>query len=101
MNTKKMYHKTGWTRSRLALIAALPVITILPIASRATALEAAAETDQAGTEFRKCTDSSWANYNDCLMSADHGWERTLCDVVFQADVTWCGSVYYKRIKTGT
>jgi hypothetical protein len=87
--------------ARVAMVAALPVFMILPMASSAVARETSEEAGPAGTEFLECTNTSWKNYNNCLMTSDFSWERRICDIVFEADVTWCGAVYYKRVKTGT
>jgi hypothetical protein len=95
--TKK---NAGWTRRQLAVITALPVLMVLPIASQATAREMA-ETVPAGTEFKLCTDTAWSNYNECLVTADRWYDRTLCDLAFEGDIVWCGSVYRRRVSTGT
>ena len=92
--------RAGWTRRQLALVTALPLLMILSLAAHANARELA-EPVPAGTQFKQCTDTAFKNYNECLMGADRWWERTLCDVAFEGDVVWCGSVYYHRVKTGT
>ncbi|MEO5510076.1 MAG: hypothetical protein ABIV28_06055 [Longimicrobiales bacterium] len=86
--------------ARVARVAVLPVFMLLPMASNAVARETA-EVEGAGTEFLECTNTGWRDYNSCLMKSDFSWERKICDIVFEADVVWCGAVYYKRIKTGT
>jgi hypothetical protein len=87
--------------ARLAALAALPLLFLAPLAARAFAEEALEDGPGAGTEFVACQNTAWSDYNSCLMSSDHEWEKKLCDLAFEADIAWCGSVYYRRLKTGT
>ena len=85
-------------RAQLTTLAALPIFVLAPFAARSAHAEMAESNP--GTDFVKCQDTSWADYNSCLMSSDFEWEKHLCDIAFQADIVWCGAVYYRRVKTG-
>jgi hypothetical protein len=87
-------------RAQLTVLTALPILVLAPFAPRIAHAEMA-EAGPAGTDFVACQDKAWANYNSCLMNSDHEWEKKLCDIAFQADIVWCGSVYWKRIQSGT
>jgi hypothetical protein len=90
--------KTWRRRAQLTVLAALPVFALAPAATRVFGEETVV--DGPGTDFVKCTDDAWASYNKCLMSSTFSWEQKLCDLAFQADVVYCGSVYYHRVATG-
>jgi hypothetical protein len=70
-------------------------------AGAAVAEEEAGDPVLAGTQFNACTQAAWASYNSCLRNASFGWERALCDLAFEADVVFCGAVYYRTVKSGT
>jgi hypothetical protein len=101
MNTRKQL--TTWRkRAQLTTLAALPILMLAPFASRAAHAESAEEAaGGAGTEFVACQNAAWHDYNECLMSSDHEWEKKICDLAFQADIVWCGSVYWKRVQNGS
>ncbi len=97
---RKQARTTGATRATLALIAFLPALLLVPLAARASEAAEAESEQLAGTQFVACTDQAWKEYNNCLMNADRRWEKTLCDIAFDADVVYCGAVYARRIRTG-
>lgn len=93
---------TMWRkRARIAALIALPAVVLAPIAARSVRAEMEMEVSGPGTDFVKCQDGAWADYNKCLMSTNVKWEKSLCDLAFQADVAWCASVYWHRLKSGT
>lgn len=94
-------HTTTWRkRARVAALIALPALVLAPVAARSVRAEMEMEESGPGTEFVKCQDEAWVDYNKCLMNARTSWEKKLCDLAFEADVVWCGSVYWRRVKTG-
>lgn len=87
-------------RAKLAALAIFPVLLLAPIASRALHAEVSESESGPGTDFIACTDRAWADYNRCLLNASESWEKRLCDIAFEADAAWCGSVYWRRLRTG-
>lgn len=51
-----------------------------------------------GTEWRRCTDIAWADYNDCLMESDGFFHRLTCDLAFEGDYLWCSAKYGGDVK---
>lgn len=51
-----------------------------------------------GTEWRRCTDYAWADYNDCLMESDGFFHRLTCDLSFEGNIVWCSAKYGGAVK---
>ena len=88
-------------RAQRMALAALPILMLAPFSGRVAHADMVASGPGAGTDFVECQNKAWADYNSCLMNAGHEWEKKICDLAFQADVAWCASVYWRRLKTGT
>src|SRR5690349_12701694 len=86
---------------RLATLATIAMLALAPVATRVANAEVTEESGSPGTDFVKCQNNSWADYNKCLMDATFSWEKKLCDLAFEGNIAWCASVYYARLKTGT
>jgi hypothetical protein len=97
--THHTHSTTRRKRPRLAAIVALPALILALVAVQSVRAELA-YTDGPGTDFVKCQDDAWANYNKCLMSSTFKWEKKVCDLAFEGDVARCASVYWTRLKTG-
>jgi hypothetical protein len=87
--------RSGSSRRR-AVLALLAVLIMAPMAARAME----EQTPLPGTQAVACTETAWANYNKCLDWASNWFERTTCDLAFEADYAWCVSVLGHRIKNG-
>ena len=75
--------KHGVLGSGIAMWALLALLLVSPDA--AVAAEAGP-----GTEFRKCRDQAWSDYNECLMRApDSGSNRTACYIFWDLDNIGC------------
>lgn len=53
------------------------------------ALLALAPGEARGQTWKECVDDSFAGYNDCLMSSGGWFDRKLCDISWEFEVSLC------------
>jgi hypothetical protein len=65
------------------------------------ALLAVAPRDLYGEKsWKECVDDAFVDYNRCLMSSGGWFERKLCDLAFEFEVTRCTAVAIGDIRKG-
>ena len=81
-----MHHPSRPRAPALALLAAATVAAaLLPHAARAEK-----------SALRECTDSAWADYNECLMETDSYIFRKGCDYDFMMSYEKCHIVHWRE-----
>ncbi len=72
--------------TRAFIVANAITVVLAGSAAGSSSVAAAAEEVNAGPA---CEDAVWRVYNDCLVSSDTGWERTICDLAFVLNMRSC------------
>lgn len=81
-----MHHRSRPRAPALAVLAAATVAAaLLPHAARAEK-----------SALKECTDTAWANYNECLMEADSYFFQKGCDYDFMMSYEKCQIVHWRE-----
>src|SRR5687767_11496000 len=91
-------------RSKRWLGASLGMLLLATLVMGPRALSAE-DTDDVSYEYtddegplKECYDRAQAEYNTCLQGAGSGWERMVCDLIYQSDIGLCVAEYVGRVK---